>query len=223
LTALLRSASVLVFLLACTLKAQTAPPASFRPDPVPDTADEAVPAAIPAKGGGRGAPPPWERSLEGFAWAVGATVLPVTMGAYLLENTETPEGVGAILILGGLLGGPSAGQYALGSPIQGTVAGLVRTAGAVAFVAGLAQALGSAFCGMDFSGEGDDDCSDGDDGESAVVVGGVLYLGATAYSLIDIPFAARREQSRALRIGFGPFLRPAFGGPSQGVRAWVRF
>jgi hypothetical protein len=131
---------------------------------------------------------------------------------------------GVILILGGLAAGPSAGQWSLGSGLQGGLGTLIRVPGMFLVFAGIVQSIGSAFCGMDFSGDSNDTQCPEDDGRGKIKAGAIIYLAGAAYSLIDIPFAAQRRHERQSRFGLAPILLPdTRGGTSQGLLAWARF
>lgn len=120
--------------------------------------------------------------------------------------------------------GPSAGQFALGA-YPGAIAGsLVRTGGLVIFGIGAAEALGSAFCGLDFGGDpGETDCPE-NAGAGPMILGTLIYAGGALYSLIDIPFAELRRERRNARYGWAPILAPGpRGGTSAGLAAWARF
>lgn len=230
----IRAASALICLLICLpIGRSIAQPAPILPDPASQRADSGAaraadsrPAALPMAP----APDPegslWREGAAAAAWSIGATLIPVWAGARMIDAGNGSAAIpGAILFLGGMALGPSAGQWYLGSGLQGGFGAVIRSAGMVVFISGLAKSLGSAFCGMDFGGEGDDSrCPEGDPGKGAMTAGAYIYLAGAAYSLIDIPFAAKRERERENRYGWVPVLQ---GGPKgafrPGLAAWTRF
>jgi hypothetical protein len=142
----------------------------------------------------------------------------------MFDGSTSTAFLGGVLLLGGLAAGPSAGQWSLGSGLQGGLGTLIRVPGMFLVLAGVAQSVGSAFCGMDFGGNSDDSQCPEDDGGREIRTGICIYLAGALYSLIDIPFAAQRKQERESRFGLSPILLPgAGGGTSQGLVAWARF
>ena len=139
-----------------------------------------------------------------YAWALGATLVPIAMGGYL-ANEDIAGGVAGLMIFAGALGGPSAGQFYAGSTSQGWGGIGLRAGGGLLMVAGIVEAIDD-ICFMGGAGEGCE--GDGDDG-TVLAVAGLMVAGAgTLYSLVDTHFAVRRNQAAwtAARLELAPVL-----------------
>jgi hypothetical protein len=91
--------------------------------------------------------------------------------------TEGPLSAAALII------GPSLGQYFAGAPVAGTAGVVVRGAGLWIVAAGM---------GLEFLSDpaGRDDEDDND----LITAGTLIFLGGTAYSLIDTYFAVKQNE-----------------------------
>ncbi len=120
--------------------------------------------------------------------------------AYIGEESDT-DAV-AFLSLAALLAGPSLGQFYAGNS-RGACTGFgLRATGVGLMVTGALISLNQCFL---------QDC-DGSPGLSLIVVGGAVIVGATIYSIVDAPRAARRTNRRrrqATVLAPGPVIGPS--------------
>jgi hypothetical protein len=147
---------------------------------------------------------------KAYTYMVLGTTVPVLAGSAMADGEGSLATLGGIAIAGGLLVGPSAGRIYAGDRVLGTV--LLRTAGSVAFTAGLASALGGL-------------CPDSTCGPSSEDLGAVLLLGGlTAYGgslLVDAVLthrAVRDYNERRARVTLAPGVDARSGAPLLGVR-----
>lgn len=110
------------------------------------------------------------------------------------------EGSGGLATLGvlAILIGPSAGHIYSGETGHAVGMSLLRGGSAIAFLVGVIKAT------MTYSpAESSSDCidwcggsSDHDDGKTLMWVGGLTWVAATVYDIIDAPRAARRRNTK---------------------------
>ncbi len=155
-----------------------------------------------------------------YAWMLGATAIPIYAGSYMLSSSHHEQGeeIGAALILGGILIGPSAGQYYAGAPGPATGALVLRLAGGGLVLIGLIKAFSNCFW----------ESSSCNSGSGEALLGTVLFASGSAYSLIDTKFAVdrynRRERERAaVRTSFSPALFPVGEGSNRSYAPGLAF
>jgi hypothetical protein len=185
----------------------------------------------PKESGLESAPIDVSGAMQGAAavWSIASTLVPVIAAMEISQSSDDGHNTSLInwLTIGGLLAGPSAGQFYARAPGQAVLGMGIRGAGALLFLSGAAQAIGSVSCGMSFGGDGgsQDKCDD-HDGGGLMLLGFATYLGGTVYSLVDGGFAVTRYLNRQSESQFGwsPVVSPGKGGSSRtGVAAWMRF
>jgi hypothetical protein len=120
----------------------------------------------------------------------------------------------AIAGLGLTLIGPSAGHIYAGENGHAVKMTLLRTAGLLTFVWGAVKQTSSYDC-IDYCYEDDSD----NEGETAMYVGGAVFVLGTLYDLYDSGRAARRFNEKAARqLTVGPtMMSAARGGGTPGV------
>lgn len=160
-----------------------------------------------------------------YAWASGGTLALLAAGAGLTANTSA-VGTGLLVMAGGLVAGPSLGQYYAGSPAQARVGMAIRGLGLGMVLLGIAQGFELGHCShLHNLGPADLNC--GDENGSILRILGTLTLGSgLVYSLVDTHYAVERHGRRIGRAAFG--FSPALAlGPEgrlrPGGRAWMSF
>lgn len=151
------------------------------------------------------------RKSLGAAYVMGiaSTVGSVALGNTVADAEWGGETLGGVIVLGGVLFGPSVGRiYAEdGAPYTSV---LLRGAGLLTTVLGAAGSFG---CGF---GEG---CGSNEDLYAALLLGG---LGLTGYSVVlDLIFthrAVRAYNERPARVSFAPGYDARSGAPLLGIR-----
>lgn len=156
------------------------------------------------------------RERTAYTYLVASTVIPFAAGLGLALSSDNRflAGTGGVLMLGGILVGPSAGEFYAGAYGRGALGISLRTLGGVVLVAGALTGIGSCI--------DKDPCTDDHSGRPAVALGSILLLGATAFSVIDTHYAALPNEEHASRIGLTPTLALG-GGLRPGLAAWARF
>lgn len=124
-----------------------------------------------------------------------------------------------VLLLAGLIGGPSAGQFYADSPASAVLGMAFRTAGMLIAISGLSDALHTC-------DEYETNCRESS-GETKMTIGMLTLLGGTLYSIIDAPLSAFRFNERQPKkpgFGWSPTLSPGSDGAwKTGAMAWMRF
>jgi hypothetical protein len=167
-------------------------------------------------------------TLAAFAYPLLGTLLPVTFSATLAVTSDNPTG-GLVLplLFGGLLIGPSAGQFYAGSTGPGLAGIAVRGLGAGLFGTGLAASWRTRDCR-----EGGDYVCKESKREGLIPIGIAIYLGGAFYSLFEGIIAADRYNGKQLgsaHFGWAPVLVPTGNGSAEpislrtGALAWARF
>ena len=160
--------------------------------------------------------PPTEKSeLLAYGLAAIGTSAPILTGALLAPNNFS---VGALLITGGALIGPSVGQFYAGSNSQAWTGSLIRGAGMALMVYGGVQEFD-----CEYGGNQGENCPV--DGNALIFAGEAVVFGGALYSLIDTHFAVKRAnvKIKEKHFGFSPEIIPSSGGTAVGMRAWGRF
>jgi hypothetical protein len=180
-----------------------------RADEQPGTEAKAVEDAVAAA-----APPeftPVKSHLAAYAWAVGATVLPMAYYAYAGFNQHYGyKRAIPLTILGtGLVVGPSAGQFYAGSWGKGLVGVGIRVA--VVPVGALVGGI------MAIAADNEPFNDLAAFGAGMLLVGGAGYIVGTVYSMKDTPRAVERANERArkefeAKLSLSPMLYPTRDG-----------
>lgn len=157
--------------------------------------------------------------------ALGLSVLgaavPVLLGIRMSGHGNLAGG----LVVGGLLVGPSSGQFYAGSPGAGILGTAIRTGGYAMFVLGFVYAVDNLFC----SATDDHNCDSGKDAAAAplLILGTATYLGGAIFSMLDAGWAVERYNARVDKkriFGWSPTVAPGpQGGLKPGAMAWMRF
>jgi hypothetical protein len=144
-------------------------------------------------------------------YSLAATLVPMIAGL-LIAQAEAPEvsRVGWWTVGGGLVIGPSTGQFYAGADLEGALCLMVRGVGALMIYNGIAAT--------------EEDCgSCGGENHAASLIGwgGVLLVAGTVYSFVDAPIEAGRK--REAKMGWSPTLYLASGQARVGGAAWMHF
>jgi hypothetical protein len=126
--------------------------------------------------------------------AVLSAVATTTVGYGLFAAGAASESA-ALMVPGGIVAvvGPSVGYFYVGESGRGTVHTAIRAGGAAMAGAGLTiVAVQAAGCILTF----DSSSCENTGGEILLAAGTVIVVADTVYSLIDTPFAVRREKER---------------------------
>lgn len=175
-------------------------------------------AASPAHTAPADSAKPW----VALATSVIATTVPIGVGVLLgtlgeNQDIEALTTLAAISAVGGLLVGPSAGQFYLGSKGHAYGALAVRTAGAALFAVGLIKARTTNRCGED-----EEDCHMAYPGSGWMIAGGLVMGGGGLYSLVQPWITAGRTTAPDPTFSFAPTLAPAPGSGATRVGARAR-
>lgn len=157
-----------------------------------------------------------DREAVAYMLAIGATVLPLSLGYFLAGSDDTPYMGVPLLVAGGMIG-PSVGQFYAGSHLHGWGGAALRTIGGLIFMAGALEAYDDILC--------TDDC-DGNEGGPAMAAGLIVGGAGVLYSLVDTHFAFSRPRSEPEggRLGWTPALGVTREGrTAYGARAWYQF
>lgn len=165
--------------------------------------------------------------VTAVALSLGGTVLPLLAASAISDRSDNDENQGLVisLVLGGILLGPSAGQFYAHSPGLGLVGAGVRGLGGYIALAGAAQAMAGFGCGMSFGGE-PEECDEGGDGGGTILLGLLIYTGGSLFSLAAIPSAVDRQHQRMQSAAFewAPTLDLSRSGDVRpGAKASLRF
>ena len=165
-----------------------------------------------------------KREWTAYAAAIGATVAPVVLGS-LVANWGSNEAAvaGFSLIAGGLLIGPSTGQFYAGSTGHGIVGSGIRALGGLMLITGAVNSVTSMSCLEREAGE--PACDDNSGAGFIAILGALTYFGGTVYSLTETHYAVQRTRLRVGNTyGFTPILALAGDGATRlGGQAWLRF
>jgi hypothetical protein len=165
---------------------------------------------------------PYKSPLAAMGLSVLATALPLIAGAQIPASENKNSNLTGILWLGGILIGPSAGQFYAASPGTGMLGIGLRSTGLALFVIGLKSAFNSWGC----SDDGGSNC-DESGGATFMVIGSLTFIGGGLYSLFDAALAADRFNDRERKteaFGWTPTLAPGRDGVwKSGAVAWMRF
>lgn len=158
------------------------------------------------------------------AWSILGTAAPMLLASQLSDSPQgESDGLTGSLILGGLLVGPSLGQFYAGSPVGGFLGFGIRGAGGFMTVLGFIHSFWGRFC----SGSEDESCGENNAGSALLTVGVLTYVGGTLYSLIDAGRAVERHndrQNQSRVFGWSPTFAPTpQGGVRTGALAYFRF
>ena len=166
----------------------------------------------------------WKRpEYKSQGVAVGLSVLsttvPLFMASALSSETSNSEVLVGTLAIGGLVIGPSLGQFYASSPGTALLGVFLRFLGGGMAITGLSKSV--AWC----DSETGKDCGD-DKGSELMIAGAMLYTGGVVYSLVDGYFSVNRWNIRqdGPDYGFSPSLVPEEDGALRtGAVAWMRF
>lgn len=131
-------------------------------------------------------------------------------------NQDNGGGMGTLGVLA-LLIGPSAGHIYAGETGHAVGMSLVRGGAAIAFLAGVIKA--TTVYATD-SGDCIDWCNSGDSDNGATLmwVGGLTFVAATVYDIIDAPRAARRRNAKERQFAVQPmFVGTAANSKTPGI------
>lgn len=159
-----------------------------------------------------------------YGAAAAGTAVPIAVGAMLLNSTSNGyAGLGGGLLMGGVLLGPSSGQFYANSTMHGFLSSGVRTVGGLMFFAGALNSMTSMSCLEREPGE--PPCESKSGAGVLTLLGAVTYLGGTVYSLVDTHKAVVRTHAQTgLTYGVTPTLALNGDGRSRyGGQAWLRF
>lgn len=184
----------------------------------------------PAAGSKEEVPPVPSKSLEtAYLLAVGGTSLPLALGFVIYNKSGRGFALatGDILALGGLLAGPSLGQFYAGSPWHGLGGVLVRTVAAGLVTVGMNSFLDMIGCGMvqDVAGPSST-CEEAGRYSYLIPLGAAVYVGGLAYSAADTRRAVLRAPHRHRRhdLSWRPTLKlDGRGGLQSGALAVLRY
>lgn len=173
--------------------------------------------------------PEYKSYRAAYAWSILGTTAPVLLASQVSGSyQETSKRMAVGVMLGGLLAGPSMGQFYAGSPVGGFLGFGIRGAGG--FITGLGYIfrLGEDLCsGTEEFEEEDEDCDEDNVGRALLAVGALTYIGGTLFSLVDAGKAVERHNDRQNQprvFGWSPTLAPgAQGNLRSGATAWMRF
>lgn len=130
---------------------------------------------------------------QSVALALGASLIPVALGTYLLKE-EMSLGWGFGLFAAGALVGPSTGQFVYGFTTHGVLATILRAASATAAISIFFGSYGS--CSSSFWNGEDEPCSEGFDPTLGLIASGTVFFGSFMYSLVQPAFSIHREPAR---------------------------
>jgi hypothetical protein len=150
------------------------------------------------------APRPLKKESTATWLSIGATA--AGLGAMYLAAQDHNENL-AIAGLAVTLIGPSAGHLYAGENGHAVKMSLLRTGGLVMMIYGGSQDNTAYDC-IDYCQK--------KDGQTAILVGGAVILGATLYDFYDAGRAARRTNEKAARaLTVGPTMMSSSGGRSS--------
>lgn len=165
--------------------------------------------------------PAYKSAGLSIALSVLGSAVPVLTGLQMSKSGNTAN----FMVMGGMLVGPSLGQFYAGSLGRGMLGTGIRTGGAFMALTGIVYLLNDFSCDV-----ADGNVCDEDKDAAAtplLILGTATYLGGAIYSLLDAGWAVERYNARLdSKRGFGwsPTLAPASqGGLKPGVLAWMRF
>lgn len=170
-------------------------------------------------------PEAFGKTLRGaYVAALAGTLLPVGMGAVLVSaGDDEVAGAGGVLLAGGILLGPSTGQFYAGSIGHGLLSTGVRTLGAVLLLSGAINRMPSMSCLEREPGEAP---CEPKNGLGLAILGGATFLGGAIYSLVETRFAVVRHRRDVERAAFSiaPTLALTRGGAMRrGAMVSLRF
>lgn len=168
---------------------------------------------------------PGKTDRYAYSAALTGTLLPIGLGSFLLyTQSDGMAGVGGVLLAGGLLVGPSTGQFYAGSIGHGLLGTGIRTLGVALILGGAVNNTTSLSC---LEREAGQEPCESKGGSALSLLGGATLLGGTIYSLAETHFAVARHHQRRERhaaFGLAPTLaREAGGGVRPGAMAQLRF
>lgn len=189
--------------------------------PLPEEIPHATVADQSSDPAGSIARPAYKSTHFSIALSVLGSAVPVLVGLQMSESGNTAN----YLVMGGMLVGPSLGQFYAGSLGRGMLGTGIRTGGAFMALQGTVYLLRNSFC--DVGDEDECDESEADAAAPLLILGTATYLGGAIYSLLDAGWAVQRYNARLDKkrgFGWSPTLSPApQGGLKPGVLAWMRF
>jgi hypothetical protein len=168
---------------------------------------------------------------KAYAWSILGTAAPIVIGLSLSSNGGT-NALAPWLVVGGMLLGPSSGQFYAQAPGAGALGIGVRTVGGMLFIGGVVAMLDGICVEIDHNPDepgSSKRCPDRDGGGSAaplMIAGSLVYLGGTLYSFFDAGWAVDRLRYHPSESQFGwtPTLDLGTSGSTRtGVSAWMRF
>jgi hypothetical protein len=146
--------------------------------------------------------------------SVGTTAAGFALIAAAGKQQDGGGAMGTVGVLA-LLIGPSAGHIYAGETGHAVGMTLVRGGAAIAFLAGVLKAT------MVYSTSDCFDCGhasgDRDDGVTLMWVGGLSFVAATVYDIIDAPRAAKRRNAKDRQFSMQPMMVGTANGPSPGI------
>lgn len=162
-----------------------------------------------------------------LAWSLAGTLAPILLaGAVEASSGKGDGGLSLSLYAGGLLLGPSLGQFYAASPARGLLSAGIRTAGGLLTFYGFGEALGKDRCREDNDEGSARDCG-GYHGEIYMAAGLATYFAGVVYSLYDDGQAVERFNAKhgdKEVFGWAPTLAPGLDGSLRpGALAWMRF
>jgi len=163
-------------------------------------------------------PPPVARPVksEGTATmlSLGTTAAGFALIAAAGNQGERGGGEMATIGLLSLIIGPSAGHIYAGETSHAVGMSLLRGGAFVAFVVGVIKAttVTSADCVEVCSSR-----DSGDNGATLMWVGGLTFVAATVYDIIDAPRAARRRNAKERQFMMQPIYVGTATGPAPGI------
>lgn len=141
--------------------------------------------------------------------------LATTAGGFALLATAVnqSEGGGGMGMVGflALLIGPSAGHIYAGEAGHAVGMSLLRGGATIAFIAGALKMTMASDC-IDWCGS-----NERDSGATLMWVGGLTFIAATVYDIIDAPRAARRHNTKERQYAVQPMFVGAANGPAPGL------
>jgi hypothetical protein len=162
-----------------------------------------------------------ERKSEGTATmlSLGTTAAGF---AFLAAAGRQDSDSGGLITLGlaSLIIGPSAGHIYAGETGRAVGMSLLRGTGFLVFLAGVIKAT------TVYASDCIDYCNynEHDDGEAMMWVGGLTFVAATVYDIIDAPRAARRRNAKdRASYQVQPMYVPSVSGAAPGVGLTGRF
>ncbi len=150
--------------------------------------------------------PAIEGSMKSEATATMLSIGTTAAGFALIAaagKQQDGAGMGTLGVLA-LMIGPSAGHIYAGETGHAVGMSLLRGGAAVAFIAGVVQATTVAYADCI------DQCTgyagDRDNGATLMWVGGISFVAATVYDIIDAPRAARRRNTKTRQWQMAPMM-----------------